>query len=95
MIKNCGGTYVLDANEADVFVKEDIVNKNGFVAYCEREYTVDELIENGSKIDKINIISFLKLINFNEKEVEDNYKIVKDKMVELIRKDETKKVKAK
>ena len=95
LINNCGGTYVTEGSEADVFVKEDDINKNGFVSYCQREYDVDETIESGRKIDKINILTFLKLIGFNEKEVEDNYKIVKDKMVELIRKDEKKKVKVK
>lgn len=95
LINNCGGTYVSEGKDADVFVSANDVDKNGFVSYCEREYDVDEAIENGQRIDKINIITFLKLINFNEKEVEDNYRTVKDKIVNLIRNDEKKKVKTK
>jgi len=95
LITNCGGTYTTNGKEADVFVKEEIINKYGFANYCKREYDVDETIENGQKIDKINIETFLKLIGFNEKQVEDNFNDVKDKIVALIRKDEKKKVKSK
>jgi len=95
LITNCGGAYVTEGKDADIFVKDDVVDENGFVSYCEREYDVDEAIDQGNHIDKINILTFLKLIGFNQKEVEDNYQNVKDKMVKLIRKDEKKKVKVK
>lgn len=95
LIVNCGGRYVLEGKEADIFVKEDKIGKNGFVTYCAREYAVDEAIEHGKRIDKINIVSFLKLIHFDEKEVEDNYNKVKNKIVKLIKKDEGKKVQVK
>ena len=94
LIVNCGGRYVTDGKEADIFVNEE-KERNGFVVYCEREYDVDEAIENGKRIDKINIVSFLKLIHFNEKEVEDNYNKVKQNVVKLIRNDENKKAKVK
>lgn len=95
LITNCGAKYVQDSKKADIFVKENIVSKNGFVSYCEREYDVDNEIENSHHIDKIDVQTFLKLINYNEREVEDNYLKVKDKIVKLIKKDEKSKVKAK
>ena len=95
LITNCGWKYVTNAENADVFVTYEIVDKNGFVEYCKREFDVDEAIENGAKIDKINIETFMKFINYDSKLVEGNYNMVKDRIVKIIRNEENKKVKVK
>ena len=97
LITNLGGEYVLDASECNVFVSSNDVRKSGMLEYCERELEVDKLIDEGRDIEKLNIYELLGIINYDEEEVENNYREVCKKIVKIIRKEEreNKKVKVK
>lgn len=86
LITNLGGVYVTSGRDADVYVTFQ-GNKNN-ENYCNRELEVDERIDNGEDIEKLNIYEFLGIIGYDEDEVENNYKNVCKRIVKIIRKEE-------
>ena len=80
LIVNNGASYTENEKEADIFVNCD--------EYCFKESEVDVAIDEGKTIEKIHIKEFLKLIQYDDRYKEENYKRVCKEMVKLIKKDE-------
>jgi len=72
LIKNLGGTYTFDLGSCDVFVKYDLIS-DGCIEWCESEEVVDEAIENGARIKKVELGKFLEAIGYDESKLESNY----------------------
>ena len=87
IITNLGGIYVTDSKECDVFVTNNPSN-NKQSDYCEREFVVDQRIDNGNDVEKFFAYEFLGLIGFDENEIENNYKRVCKDIIKIIKKEE-------
>ena len=94
LIVNHGGKYTFKGENADLFVKYS-KDESGMVEWCPREEKVDEAIEKGKKIRKVNLDEFLYALGYDESEVEDNYLKAVERVKKIIRKEETKKEKKK
>lgn len=94
LIVNHGGKYTFKGEDADLFVKYQ-VDELGMIEWCPREEKVDEAIEKGKKIRKVNLNEFLYALGYDENKIEDNYLNAVERVKKIIKKEEIKKEKKK
>jgi hypothetical protein len=70
MIVNEGGTYILKASLADIFVKYDLLNESHSVQACSKLKYVEEANESGSSIVIIDFQDLLKQLEICEEKLD-------------------------
>lgn len=69
IIKNAGGSYVLKASDADIFVQYDIKLENGSVRKCSRLDYVKKTLNEGKFIQIVMLDEFLRLLGIKENDL--------------------------
>lgn len=69
MIVNEGGTYIMKASQANVFVKFDVLMEDGTLRTDSKLNYVNEAIEEGANIEIIDFDDLLEMLNITETEL--------------------------
>ena len=69
LLKNCGATFVLKVTRCDVFVKKEVLNKDGLTKKCTRLESVYDQVKKGKDIKIITFEELLNILKIKEEEL--------------------------